>query len=124
MARASGRRPPTASSRSGSFRVLRSLRSSPERFPRRLRLLLWPAGAALGIAAEWALYGWADPRHWVPDLLVGWSLIGCGLVSWSRRAESRSGVLLAATGFAWFAANFTGTDVGAINWLSAHALYL
>ena len=82
-------------------------------------MLLWPAGAALGIAAEWALYGWADPRHWVPDLLVGWTLIGCGLVGWSRRAKSRSGVLLAASGFAWFAANFTGTGVGAIDWLGA-----
>jgi len=89
-----------------------------------LPVLLWPAGAALGIAAEWALYGWADPRHWVPDLLVGWTFIGCGLVGWSRRPKSRSGVLLAATGFAWFAANFTGTGVGAIDWLSAHALYL
>ena len=49
------------------------------------RLLLWPAGAAVGIAAEWILFGWADPRHWVPDLVTGWTLIACGLVAWSRR---------------------------------------
>jgi len=90
---------------------------------RRLPLFLWPAGAACGIAAEWALYGWADPRHWVPDLVTGWSLIACGLIGWWRRRESRIGALLAATGFAWFAPNFVGS-VGTLDWLSTHALYL
>jgi signal transduction histidine kinase len=74
---------------------------------RTLRLLLWPAGAALGIAAEWVYFGWDEPADWVPDLLTGWTLIACGLIAWSRRPESRSGALMAATGFAWFAANFT-----------------
>ena len=73
---------------------------------RALRLLLWPAGAAVGIVAEWVSFGWSDPGDWLPDLAVGWTLIACGLVAWSRRPESRSGALLAATGFAWFAANF------------------
>jgi len=91
---------------------------------RGLRLLLWPAGAALGIGAEWALYGWADPRHWLPDLLTGWTLVGCGLIGWSRRPESRSGALMAATGLTWFAANFTTTGFGALDWLGAHLLYL
>src|SRR5207244_6101572 len=93
-------------------------------FPRRLLLLLWPAGVALGVGAEWALYGWADPRHWVPDLLVGWGLIGCGLAARSLRPRSRSGALMTAAGFAWFAPNFGSTSVGAISWLSAHYLYL
>ena len=87
-------------------------------------LLLWPAGVALGVGAEWALYGWADPRHWVPDLLVGWGLIGCGLAARSLRPRSRSGALMTAAGFAWFAPNFGTTSVGAISWLSAHSLYL
>jgi signal transduction histidine kinase len=91
---------------------------------RPLRLLLWPAGAAVGLAAEWVLFGWDDPRHWVPDLTTGWTLIACGLIGWSRRANDHSGALMTATGFAWFAANFTATGVGAINWLSEHALYL
>jgi signal transduction histidine kinase len=91
---------------------------------RGLRLLLWPAGAALAIGAEWALYGWADPRHWLPDLLTGWTLVGCGLIGWSRRPESRSGALMAATGLTWFAANFTTTGFGALDWLGAHLLYL
>jgi signal transduction histidine kinase len=72
----------------------------------RLRLLLWPAGAVLGLAAEGTSSGWGDPGGWVPDLVTGWTLIACGLFAWSRRPESRSGALMAATGFAWFAGNF------------------
>jgi signal transduction histidine kinase len=74
---------------------------------RTLRLMLWPAGAALGIAAEWVYFGWGDPGDWLPDIVVGWTLIACGLLAWSWRPESRSGALMAATGIAWFAANFT-----------------
>jgi hypothetical protein len=88
------------------------------------RLLLWPAGAALGIAAEWVAFGWSEPSDWLPDLAVGWTLIGCGLVASSRRPTSRSGALMAATGFAWFAANFTTTGWSALDWLSEQALYL
>jgi signal transduction histidine kinase len=87
-------------------------------------LLLWPAGAVVGIAGEWRLYGWADPGDWVPDLLTGWAMIACGLAGWSRRPQSRSGALLAAAGFAWFAPNFAATGAAALAWLSAHALYL
>jgi signal transduction histidine kinase len=104
--------------------VLRWPRWSVEPFRRRTRLLLWPAGAVVGVAAEWRLYGWADPRGWVPDLLTGWSLIGCGLAGWARRPESRSGALLAAVGFAWFVPDFAATGAGPLGWLGAHALYL
>ena len=47
-------------------------------------------------------FGWSEPGDWLPDLVVGWILIACGLVGWSRRPE-RPGVegLMAATGFAW-----------------------
>jgi signal transduction histidine kinase len=86
--------------------------------------MLWPAGAALGIAAEWVYFGWADPRDWVPDLVTGWTLIACGLVAWARRADSGAGPLMAAAGYAWFMPNFEGTGLGAIDWLAAHALYL
>jgi signal transduction histidine kinase len=77
---------------------------------RALRLCLWPAGAAVGIAAEWVYFGWDDWGEWLPDLATGWTLIACGLVGWARRPESRSGPLLAATGFAWFAANLLGDE--------------
>jgi len=75
---------------------------------RAFRRWLWPAGAAVGIAAEWVYFGWDDPADWAPDLVTGWTLIACGLAGWARRPESRSGPLLAATGFAWFAANLLG----------------
>src|SRR6266700_3638920 len=91
---------------------------------RRFQLALWPAGAALEILAERVYFGWGDPRHWVPDLVTGWSLIACGLVGWSRRPDSRSGALMAATGFAWFASNFATAGLGLLDWLAAHALYL
>jgi signal transduction histidine kinase len=91
---------------------------------RALRLLLWPAGAVLGIAAESAEFAWSEPGDWVPDLAVGWALIACGLVAWSRRSDARSGPLMAATGFAWFAANFTTAGLPALDWLSEQALYL
>jgi hypothetical protein len=87
------------------------------------RLLLWPAGAVLGIAAEWIFFGWGDPRHWIPDLVTGWTLIACGLTAWSRRPDSRSGALMAATGFCWFFGNFATTEVAPVDWLGASAVY-
>jgi signal transduction histidine kinase len=64
-------------------------------------LLVAAAAVAVGVAAESNSYGWSDVRRWLPDLLTGWTLIACGLV-----ARRRSGLLLAATGFSWFAGNF------------------
>src|SRR5512133_2103418 len=91
---------------------------------RLFRFALWPSGAALGILAEQIYFGLGDARHWVPDLVTGWSLIACGLIGWSRRPDSRSGVLMAATGFAWFAGNFATAGLGPLDWLAGHALYL
>ena len=72
---------------------------------------LLPAAVAVGVAAELVAFGWVDPQAWLPDLAVGWTFIACGLVAWSRRPESRTGVLLTLTGFAWFAGNFAGSLV-------------
>jgi signal transduction histidine kinase len=91
---------------------------------RRSLLLLWPAGAALGIAAEWTYFGWGEPRDWAPDLVTGWSLIACGLIAWSRLPDNMTGALMAATGFTWFAGNFQTTGLAGIDWLAVHALYL
>jgi len=81
--------------------------------------LLWLAGGVVGLTAEWV-----DPRHWIPDLAVGWTLIGCGLVAWARRPESRTGPLMAATGFTWFLGNFAQVEVAAVAWVAGHLVYL
>src|SRR5205814_1154777 len=57
-------------------------------------------------------------------LVVGWTLIGCGLVASARRPESRSGDLMAAAGFMWFFGNFASAGVGVVAWAGAHTLYL
>lgn len=89
----------------------------------RARSALWPLGAIIGIAAERNAFGTATTSVWLPDLITGWWLIGCGLVAYRGRPESRIGDLIAASGFLWFAGNFTGWS-GAIGALSAQALYL
>ena len=89
---------------------------------RRFRLLLWPAGIALGLAAEQASF-LSVPRHLL-DLAVGWIFIACGLISASRRPESRVGALMTATGFAWFFWNFQDSQVAAIAWVAARIPFL
>jgi signal transduction histidine kinase len=86
--------------------------------------LLWLAGGVVGLAAEWVGFGFGDPRHWIPDLAVGWTLIGCGLVASRRRPESRTGPLMAATGFTWFVGNFAQVGVAAVDGAAAQLVYL
>jgi signal transduction histidine kinase len=91
---------------------------------RRIAFLVWPAGVALGLLSEWLQYGWGDPGHWVPDLLVGWIFIACGLIATVWRRQSLSGGLLAATGFAWFIPNFAGVGPSILSQGAAYALFL
>jgi signal transduction histidine kinase len=44
-------------------------------------------------------------------LLVGWSFIGTGLFAWWRRPTNRTGLLMTAAGFAWFASQLSASDV-------------
>jgi hypothetical protein len=90
---------------------------------RRLSLLLWPAGATFGLVAEWVAFGWTDPLQWIPDRVVGWAFIGCGLIAAARRPESRSGALTTVTGFTWFLGNFVGSEAGFVSWIAAHGIY-
>jgi hypothetical protein len=90
----------------------------------RRRGLAWLAGAAVGLTAEWVGFGWDDPRHWIPDLAVGWTFIGCGLVASRRGPQSRTGPLMAATGFTWFVGNFALVGVATVAWVAAHLVYL
>src|SRR4051794_17372809 len=41
------------------------------------------------------------------SLLVGWSFIGTGLFAWWRRPGNRTGALMTAVGFAWFASGLS-----------------
>ncbi len=46
------------------------------------------------------------------ELTAGWALIGAGLDVWGRRRRTRSGLLLAAAGVAWFFAEWNNPEVG------------
>ena len=90
-----------------------------------LRVTLWATVAvAVGLAAEWASDGFREPERWVPDLLTGWVVVGCGLVAWYRRPNRQVGLLLTATGLLWFVGNFASLQVEALAWIAAHGVYL
>src|SRR5436190_3119754 len=63
-----------------------------------LRVALWPAGLAFGVAAEWV----GRPDLIALDAAAGFALVFLGLVAWSRRPGSRAGAIMSAAGFAWF----------------------
>jgi signal transduction histidine kinase len=90
---------------------------------RRLALLLAVGGVTFGLASELVGFDIDEPVRWIPDLVTGWVLIGCGLVAWDRRGESATGPLLAATGFAWFLGNFAAVG-GFVGWVGQQGLYL
>jgi signal transduction histidine kinase len=83
-----------------------------------LRRALWVLGA-LGLLAGAALIPLAATSDhlelrglWITlALLAGWGFIGAGLVVWYRRPENALGGLMLATGFAWFLASLTLSDV-------------
>ena len=71
---------------------------------RALRVALVPAALALAVAAEWIDYQPGDDLALiVADGVVGVVLVGCGVVAWERRGESRVGPLMALAGFTWLA---------------------
>ena len=94
------------------------------RLPSLRQVAVCGAAVAVGLAAEWVAFGWRDPLHWVPDLLVGWTFVAGGLVASSRFPESRTGRLLTATGFAWFAGNFESLDWAPAAWLAGQVAFL
>lgn len=69
---------------------------------RRVRLAALVAGVAFGLAAEWVSYQPGSQSRSIADLVVGWVLIGSGLLTWERRPQSRFGPLMALSGGAWF----------------------
>ena len=69
---------------------------------RQLRLGLLLAGLALGVAAEWVADDARGRGLAVADLAVGCVLLACGFLAWTRRPESRVGLLMIGGGYAWF----------------------
>jgi signal transduction histidine kinase len=91
---------------------------------RPLRFGLFPAAVALGVFAEWAALrrgpfeapaSSSDVRLAAADFVVGVVLVGCGVIAWDRRPASRTGVLLAATGFSWFLGTFYASDWASVS---------
>jgi signal transduction histidine kinase len=83
-------------------------------FGRGLLRAAWPAGVVLGLGAEWLARSGQSVAAGAVDLTVGWTLIACGLIGWSRRPQSRVGPLIAVSGFTWFLGTLAGSDVGTI----------
>lgn len=75
---------------------------------RRRTLAVAAAGLALSVAAESATYLPEEAGLAAGDAAVGLAFIGLGLVVWERRPSSQSGLLMAATGVAWFAGGLAG----------------
>jgi PAS domain S-box-containing protein len=84
-----------------------SLRSRPSVF-------LVPLGLAAGAVALAIVVTSNHDRNIALDgtlgLLLGWSFIGTGIVAWERRPENRTGALMVALGFVWFAGSLTSAN--------------
>jgi signal transduction histidine kinase len=64
------------------------------------------AGLLAGIGAAWVAADAGSDRPQIPSvdlvLLVGWSFVGSGLLSWRARPSNRIGPIMIGTGFLWF----------------------
>jgi signal transduction histidine kinase len=69
------------------------------------------AAAAFGAASVQVAFGWDPVARWLPDLVVGLTLVGAGLLAWVRSRAVAT--LLIAAGLAWFAGNL---DPIAVAW--------
>jgi signal transduction histidine kinase len=96
------------------MRFLRSSRDGLAGSVPRRRLAAALAGLVLGLGAEWVARSKQSPLTAGVDLAVGWTLIACGLITWTRRPQSRVGPLIAITGFAWFLGTFADSDIDAV----------
>jgi signal transduction histidine kinase len=78
--------------------------SSASRLPGVGPALLLVAAIGFGLLSEDAAFGLNEPRRWVPDLVVGATLAGVGI--FALRISPGTGVLLLASGIAWWVGNF------------------
>ena len=91
---------------------------------RHVRSLVVLAGIPLGLAAEWERLNGQQLVDSLPDLVVGWVLIACGLAALGRPPAARCGGLLIAAGFSWFLPNFAGAGPGIVRAIFASTLFL
>ena len=88
----------------------------------RTRRVLWPLGAAVGVAAFVLVARDGDVVNaWISaplTLAIGWSFLASGLVVWAREDENPLGALMAALGLVWLAGAAVG-EVGSASgsWL-------
>jgi signal transduction histidine kinase len=92
-----------------SVRGGRDERLTPESLTMKAKLSVVAAAGAVACAgAVWLAAHQSPGRPTEPGpvltLVVGVSLLGCGLASWRARPENRLGLIMVFTGFAWFAA--------------------
>ena len=66
---------------------------------RALRLGLWPAAGAFGVAAELA----GHPPLPAMDAITGFTLLAMGLLAWRRQPRYAIAWILAAASISWFA---------------------
>jgi len=82
------------------------------------------AAIAVGVAAEGVAFARPEVGDWLPDVLVGWTLVGAGLAGRLRGPHGMVGGLVEAAGFAWFAGNFAQVGFAPAAWLAAQLLFL
>ena len=96
-----------------------------------LRLVLWPAGSALGvfslaIARDNPTFSFAGTSLGgaVALLGAGWALLAGGLAFWGRRPGNAVGPILVAASGAWFVAEWDNPSIGsAVGFTIGLALY-
>src|SRR6266540_5945106 len=96
-----------------------------------LRLVLWPAGSALGvfslaIARDNPTFSFAGTSlgGGVALLGAGWALLAGGLAFWGRRPGNAVGPILVAASVAWFVAEWDNPSIGsAVGFTIGLALY-
>lgn len=78
----------------------------------RRRSALAALALSVGVAATVLPHAWHGGRATLPELVVGWALIGSGLAM-QQQGPSRAGLLTTAAGIAWFMIDFAPMFDGA-----------